>query len=515
MVSEGLQGTQGNERKPIELASAKSSSEDENKKEETPEKKQAQEQEQEQEQEHKEQKDSKSESQSQSEDASDSSASSGSNSSKDESGSKANEANQECDENKKAEDVKAIEGMEEIKENEEARETTLKSPNPLASSPQARPTFPLPRMETEKPLARPQPSPVKKGKQQARRRVGPRRPSNFTLMQSESKEPMQEHTHEHPHEQLSPEAALPVVAAPQAGRRALEFDEAWALILFVCSLFNFFLFWFYLGIPGHPSGFILFCELLSEALFVFDASLITTLFYRQRDLLQELPLLRLQSWWGSETAALVIRWLTSFPQHTLFVMAQLSESTLSSFALAVLRGLKLLRYPELSGYLSRQLQLVRGRRAVFVKGLQYVLSIFLMVHAIALLWLTVVRVEPEPRWMEKHGYTKASSLEKYTEGLFLVTSNMGGMCFGEALPQTNYERLTYSVIVIIGCTSLAALFGSLANSISISNARTIESRRKLEQITHFASTRGLPEELKRKLKRYYATMQIEFSDYGT
>ena len=293
----------------------------------------------------------------------------------------------------------------------------------------------------------------------------------------------------------------------------LQVDQIWGLVVFLCILYNYLLFFFYLGIPGAPTGISLACEIFAELILLLDTCAVTYLYFRQYNILKSFVINHLASWSNNEKVSLVILWIASYPQHTINLISFIPHSTLCSLPIALLRALKLLRYPEVWSYFDTQLRCVKGFYASYVKFVQYVLNICLLIHAMIMLCLTVVRLEENRDWLEKYGFTTASSLEIYTEFLLLITSNMAGMCYGDAQPVTVPEMLIYCLVVFVGSTTFASLFGNLANSVYISNRRNLENRRKLEQAKHFATIRDLPHSFKRQLRVYYSTMYPEFSKY--
>lgn len=291
-------------------------------------------------------------------------------------------------------------------------------------------------------------------------------------------------------------------------------DYVWGLIVCISTLYNYLLFFFYLGIPGAPGGAVLVCEILAELILIIDAFTVTHLYFNRYEALKTILVGRLTSWTSNERVSLVIVWVASFPQHTFYLLTAMPPKALSSFPFALLRGLKLLRYPEVWSYFNFQLRYVKGVHAIYIRMFHYIINIFMLIHAMALLCLAVVRLEPNNDWLREYNFDRANSLEIYTQFLLLATSNMGGMCYGDIPPVTVSEALMYCLIVYVGATALASLFGSFANSIYISNQRHTEMQRKLEQIRHFVESRNLSLPLKQQLLVYYSTMHLGFSQYG-
>jgi len=290
-------------------------------------------------------------------------------------------------------------------------------------------------------------------------------------------------------------------------------DQMWGFLIFISIIYNFAVFFFYLGISGTPSGVSLVLEMFAELILLIDAMFVLYMYFLHYNALKVLPIDHLSSWCSNEKLALIIIIASSYPHHIVDTAIQLDHALLSTFPFAILRGIKILRYPEVWSYFSTQIRLVKGTLASQLKIVQYILNICMLIHAVAMVFLTLIRLESEGNWLDTYTLDKSSSLQIYTEFLLLITSNMGGMCYGDIPPVTVIEKVFYCLMVYLGATAFASLFGNLANSIYIANIRTIENMRKLEQIQHFASIRGLPFSLQTQLKVYYSTMHPNFSKY--
>jgi len=290
-------------------------------------------------------------------------------------------------------------------------------------------------------------------------------------------------------------------------------DQMWGFLIFISIIYNFTVFFFYLGISGTPTGVSLVLEILAELILFIDAMFLLYMYFLHYDALKTLPIDHLSSWCSNEKLALLIIIVSSYPHHIVNIVIQLDETLLSTLQFAILRGIKLLRYPEIWSYFNTQIRIVKGTIASKLKMAQYILNICMLIHAVTMGLLTLVRLESEGNWLDTYTLDKSSSLQKYTEFLLLVTSNMGGMCYGDIPPVTVIEKIFYCLMVYLGATAIASLFGNLANSIYIANIRTIENMRKLDQIQHFATIRGLPFSLQIQLKVYYSTMHPNFSKY--
>lgn len=305
------------------------------------------------------------------------------------------------------------------------------------------------------------------------------------------------------------------IVLPSHNQPELEkLDQIWATLIFICNVYNCYSFFFFLGISMFPSGIWLMLELGTEFLMLFDAILITIIHIGKPELLEFMPLIQISDDNYVSIYQWIAIWLSSYPQSIINVLIGLPYSTLSSFPIACLRLLKLLRYPDIGGYINKQLRHVSGLYAAYLEGAQFVLKILLLFHIMGICWLTPIRLETNQLFLTEFGYIKASILEYYVDAVFIVVSNMDGMCYGDTYPVTLIEKLAYCFIVAVGCTFLASLFGNLVNSIYISNAKSIENLRKMEQVEVLCETRGLPEELQKKIQFYFSSIHLKYSKYG-
>lgn len=290
-------------------------------------------------------------------------------------------------------------------------------------------------------------------------------------------------------------------------------DYVWGFVVCAGLIYNYILFFYFLGIPGAPGGMALICEMFFEFILLLDTCVVTYLYLKDYRILKSMLIDHLASWTSNERVALVIIWISTFPQHIVFFLTAVDAKTLASLSFALLRGLKLLRYPEVWSYFESQLRYVKAANTIYAKILQHMLNIFMLIHAIAMLCLTLVRMERYPEWLEKYGLQQGSMLEIYSQFLLLAVSNMGGMCYGDIPPVSNYEIIIYCLMVFLGATALASLFANLANSIYIRNSHSIEIQQKLIQINSFIATRSVSNRLKRQLRVYYTTIRPDYKPY--
>jgi hypothetical protein len=297
-------------------------------------------------------------------------------------------------------------------------------------------------------------------------------------------------------------------------RRSLIVDNLWGALVFLCNLHNVIHFFYFLGMPQPIEGWTLALALFAEVVLCFDAAVYTLIHLCYPSTLKKLPLSLPGPCCNSLRLTLGLRWLSCFPWLFICLLGSLSIAQRNSLPLFLLNGFKLVRCADIATYLKRLLDMVQGTVLTYLQLLRYLLYMLLFAHVISALWLLIARLESEG-WLTYFRLDRASYGERYIATLFFVITNMAGMCYGETFPITVLERLAYCVIVFSGCTVLSALFGNLANSVYVRNARAIAQGRKLEQVKQLAVTRGLPRGFRRKLILHYTMQHNNFQRYST
>jgi hypothetical protein len=146
--------------------------------------------------------------------------------------------------------------------------------------------------------------------------------------------------------------------------------------------------------------------------------------------------------------------------------------------------------------------------------------LLLSTHVIGCSWLIVARVEAdEPSWFDMARYRgplaannlrPVTDFEKYIDALFFVVSTMNGMGYGNILPTTNLEWIVDILIMIAGCSTWGGFFADFTVELYKQNQATIDNEEKLDQAMQFALQRGLPSEMRDRIRLYYNNVRLNF-----
>lgn len=91
---------------------------------------------------------------------------------------------------------------------------------------------------------------------------------------------------------------------------------------------------------------------------------------------------------------------------------------------------------------------------------------------------------------------------------------MTSIGFGDILPLTNTEKITALLVMIIGASTYAGLFGSFVNIIDDLNHEERENRQKLEHAKQWIEVRDLDDNLKNRIITYYTIVRTKFYNIG-
>jgi hypothetical protein len=148
-----------------------------------------------------------------------------------------------------------------------------------------------------------------------------------------------------------------------------------------------------------------------------------------------------------------------------------------------------------------------------MKSVGVVFIFLLSTHMIGCIWLIVGRIDPDPdNWFVLARYRgesaannirEVTSTEKYIDAVFYVVATMTGLGYGNIVPTTDLERFVDIFIMITGSSIYVGFFADFAVEIYNKNSKTIENDQKLEQAKNFGTQRGLPEDLRQRIRMYY------------
>ena len=260
---------------------------------------------------------------------------------------------------------------------------------------------------------------------------------------------------------------------------------------------------------GFPEGFWLVLELLVELTILFDLCMRSYLKARMPNQWRTMWLLQdKEEHDGWLQTSLPI--LASLPQSLLFclVFAQNTDK-LSSFTIAALRSLKLMRFTHISKFFeTKEIENQVNRKSMMVnmRSIQVVFYFLLATHMIGCIWLVIGRIDPNrENWFVKARYSgeqakdnvrEVTVFEKYIDAVFYTVATMTGLGYGNVVPSTNLEYFVDIFIMITGSSIYAGFFADFAVEIYNQNKKNIENEQKLEQAKQFATQRNLPDEIR-------------------
>jgi hypothetical protein len=121
--------------------------------------------------------------------------------------------------------------------------------------------------------------------------------------------------------------------------------------------------------------------------------------------------------------------------------------------------------------------------------------LFGLTHIAACFWLFVARTEissgATDTWYDAWEQDRAKMFEEYVDAVFWGTATMTSIGYGDIFPQTNVERGVSLLIMILGATTYAGLFGAFAVLIDSINEEHRESRLLLNQSKKWGKIRGV------------------------
>jgi hypothetical protein len=92
------------------------------------------------------------------------------------------------------------------------------------------------------------------------------------------------------------------------------------------------------------------------------------------------------------------------------------------------------------------------------------LILFGITHFAAMLWLIVARNERDAgandTWYDDWRMQDADTLEVYIDAVFWATATMTSIGYGDIYPKTDIERAFSLLVMILGATTYASLFGT-------------------------------------------------------
>ena len=107
-------------------------------------------------------------------------------------------------------------------------------------------------------------------------------------------------------------------------------------------------------------------------------------------------------------------------------------------------------------------------RAYF-KGVKVFMVLLAITHLAAALWLATARHEIETgeteTWFQYRNEEKATLFVQYTDAIEFAAGTMTSIGYGDIIPLTDIERLIALIIMIVGASTYASLFGTFVSII--------------------------------------------------
>jgi hyperpolarization activated cyclic nucleotide-gated potassium channel 2 len=133
-------------------------------------------------------------------------------------------------------------------------------------------------------------------------------------------------------------------------------------------------------------------------------------------------------------------------------------------------------------------------------------------HFSAMLWLIVAREEraagATDTWYDGWNMSAASELEVYIDAVFWATATMTSIGYGDIFPQTHVERAFALIVMIIGATTYASLFGTFVVILDSLNEDQRKNFQLLEQTKSWAKLRGITEDKIGRISHFYNFVRL-------
>eukprot|EP00347_Sterkiella_histriomuscorum_P000063 403377328 len=104
-------------------------------------------------------------------------------------------------------------------------------------------------------------------------------------------------------------------------------------------------------------------------------------------------------------------------------------------------------------------------------------------------------------------------IQKYIDSVFFVISSMTGLGFAYIYPRTNLEYFMQSMIMVVGVSTYANLFGFFAVSIYNRNKKRMENMIRLQESKDLAVLRNFPEDIRNDIRTFYNDMKIKYDNF--
>lgn len=147
----------------------------------------------------------------------------------------------------------------------------------------------------------------------------------------------------------------------------------------------------------------------------------------------------------------------------------------------------------------------RSTNTGYLRITKLVLGVFVLIHWIACGWFLVAVVEgfPPDSWVVVAGLESLDVGSQYLRSVywgFVTTTTVG---FGDITPSRNAEYLFTLVVMIVGASMYALIIGSIASLIRAVDAERSSFWNRVEGVSRFMQTRGVPVDVQARIQTYY------------
>jgi hypothetical protein len=141
----------------------------------------------------------------------------------------------------------------------------------------------------------------------------------------------------------------------------------------------------------------------------------------------------------------------------------------------------------------------------YLRITKLVIGVFLLIHWIACGWFLVSVVEgfPADSWVAAAGIHGLGTGTQYLRSLywgFVTTTTVG---YGDITPSRNAEYAFTIFVMVAGASMYALIIGSIASLVSSVDAVRASFWQRVDGISQYLRTRGVPDRLQSQIQDYY------------
>jgi hypothetical protein len=283
------------------------------------------------------------------------------------------------------------------------------------------------------------------------------------------------------------------------------FGFVWATIIFFCNIETVSSAIFWIGADGYPRGTNVAFEVLIEAMLIADFFIRICLSRFKSNAFYFLKVY--QRGKPEDLLDLVLNLISVVPYVAIFSATINYEQEQSDFA-SYFQVIKLLRLRNISQYLkSVEVLLIytNFRRLFSFALLKTFLNLILFTHLATCLLMIVTKIQGE----DPNGYfyrvkkKDAPLLNIYTDSALWAICSMEGNTVGDVSPRTSPEISLTVIVMVLGASFYAQIFGDFQSIMNITRKEDKEQRKKFDNCKEFCIERKIPGWIRKKIKGFY------------